>query len=93
MDNILRILKLIGGKFIFMEDGKPKAVLMDYEEFEKLVEPLVTQKLVDKFEKIEAVNREITKAQMIDLRDEVIEEVISEDVIRLEPIDPAADRD
>lgn len=91
-DNILRILKLIGGKFIFFEDGKPTAVLMDYAEFEKLVEPAVIQKLVNKFAHVEAVNKEITKAQLQDLRDEMMEEVIAKDVvtqeIRVEPIDP-----
>lgn len=70
-DNLLRLLKLIGGKFIIVEDGQPKAVLLSYEEFQELVVPRLTEKLLEKAEKIEKINQEITQAQLADLLDEV----------------------
>lgn len=70
-ENLVRLLKLIGGKFIIVEDGKPTAVLMAYEEFENLAAPAYESELLDR---VERVNQEITRAQIRDLREEVIAE-------------------
>ena len=100
--DILRILKLIGGKFIIVEDGEPRAVLMDYQEFQDLATPGITGKLVERISEIEDVNRQITKAQLKDMREEIIspEEGIlagntvsnfeenASDEIRIEPLAP-----
>ena len=82
---------------MIVENGEPKAVLMDYEEFEKLVTPGIVDNLVRKVPEIERVNKEVRKAQLQDLREEVIQpdmDVISEDVvadldegITIEPLD------
>ncbi|MDP3741613.1 MAG: hypothetical protein Q8R08_04820 [bacterium] len=69
LENLLRLIKLIGGKFIIVEDGKPSAVIMDYHEFEDLASPVYEGKLLDRIEK---VNEELTDAQLRDLREEVI---------------------
>jgi len=82
---------------VIVEDGKPKAVLMDYKEFEELVTPRIVDSLVGKMSEIEGVNKEVRKAQLQDLREEIIQpdmDVISEDVvadldegITIEPLD------
>lgn len=84
-ENLLRLLKLIGGKFIIVEEGKPKAVLMDYEEFQDLAVPVCAGKLISK---IEEINQKITEAQLQDLREEVIQENLPENFeeIRIEPL-------
>ena len=69
LKDLFRLLKLIGGKFVIVEEGKPVAVLMDYKEFENLAAPVYEKKLIEKVEKI---NEEITEAQLRDLREEVI---------------------
>lgn len=80
-ENLFRLLKLIGGKFVIVEDGRPTAVLMDYQEFENLAAPVYEQKLVSKAEEI---NKEITQAQLQDLREEVMVDLPEE--IRIEPL-------
>ena len=80
--NLLRLLKLIGGKFIIVEDGVPKAVLMDFKEFEDLAVPAYAGKLAQKLAAAEEVNQEITRAQLLDLREEVIQEELT-----VEPLD------
>ena len=73
MDNLLRLLKLIGGKFIITdEQGSPRAVLMSYDEFSDLAAPGIEKSLMEKFAQAEKVNAEITKAQLQDLREEVV---------------------
>lgn len=67
--NLFRLAKLVGGKFIIVEEGKPSVVLMDYKEFSELAVSGIVDKLTNK---IESVNREITTAQLQDLREEVI---------------------
>ena len=66
LDNLFRILKLTGGKYIIVEDGVPKAVLMDYDEFQKLAMPQATEKIAER------INEVITRAQLLDLREEVV---------------------
>lgn len=86
-EDLFRLLKLIGGKFIIVEDGKPRAVLMDFKEFEELAVPQVAGELVGRIKEIEEVNRQITTAQLLDLREEVIaEELDTEEKIRIEPL-------
>lgn len=92
-DDLIRLLKLTGGKYIFIEDGEPRAVLMDYHEFEELAVPHYAGKLAREFQETERVNREITKAQLADLREEVIADIADleaniEEEIRIEPLDP-----
>jgi len=82
--NLLRILKLIGGKFIIVEDEVPRYVLMGYDEFQELAAPAVEEKLAKRLKQIEAVNQQITHAQLLDLREEVIVEAPQE--IRIEPL-------
>ena len=98
---IYRIQKLIGGKFVFIEDGEPKAVLLDYKEFQDLAVPSIAGKLAERISEIEDVNRQITKAQLKDMREEIVtpEEGIlagntvsnfeenASDEIRIEPLD------
>lgn len=83
MQDLLRLLKLVGGKFIIVEDGQIKAVLMDYKEFEELAVPHYAGKIAQRLAATEEINREITRAQLEDLREEVIQEEI-----RVEPLDP-----
>ena len=83
--NLLRILKLIGGKFIIVEDGRPRVVLMDYEEFQELAVPYYAGEIAERAARAEEVNQQITKAQLEDLREEVIVETI-EPEIRVEPL-------
>ena len=91
--DILRILKLIGGKFIIVEEGEPKVVLMDYQEFQDLAVPSIAGKLAERISEIEDVNKQITKAQLKDIREEVVlpeEAMLAEntvDEIRVEPLD------
>ncbi len=91
--DLFGILKLVGGKFIIIEDGKPRAVLMDYEEFSELVAPMAAKNLMDRFNRAEDVNREITRAQMQDLEEvrtdsQTAKEEINEEIeeIRIEPL-------
>ncbi len=81
--NLLRLVKLLGGKFVIVEDGKPRAVLMNYEEFADLAAPKVASRLVDQ---IERINEQITTAQLQDLREEVIVDLPQADEIRIEPL-------
>ena len=68
MDNLLRLIKLIGGKFIITDEaGQPKAVLMSYKEFEDLVVPGIEKHLTDRFSDLaraEEINKVITSSQM-----------------------------
>lgn len=84
--NLLRLLKLIGGKFIIVEDGKPEVVLMSYEEFQDLAVPVYAGKLAERITQAETINEQITTAQLLDLREEVIAELPEE--IRIEPLKP-----
>lgn len=96
--NILRLLRLVGGKFILVEDGQPQAVLMSYAEFSELAAPAAAGKLEERFASLaaaEEVNREITRAQLDDLREEVVVDLPTEVLqeadeteIRIEPLDP-----
>jgi len=86
--NLLRILRLVGGKFIIIEDGRPSAVLMDYKEFEDLVAPGIIDGLVGKMGDIELVNRQITKAQLQDLREEVLQPDFGSEAADSEEADP-----
>ena len=83
-ENLIALLKLVGGKFVIVEEGKPRVVLMSYDEFSELASPHVAAKLAEKFQKIEEVNREITKSQLFDLRQEVIVDDTPE--IKVEPL-------
>lgn len=84
MNNLISLLKLVGGKFIIVEDGVPKAVLMDYDEFQRLAAPRATEKIADR------INEVITKAQLLDLREEVmVDDIPLKDEsgeIRIEPL-------
>lgn len=80
IENLYHMLKLTGGKYVIVEDGEPKAVLMDYKEFEDLMLPTASDKLIDQLSKIEMINKQISRAQMDDLRDEV---VVSDDEFSL----------
>lgn len=84
LNDIFRLLKLIGGKFIIVEDGKPIAVLMDYQEFQDLAVPVYARKIADQ---VEELNRKITNAQLQDLREEVIQDDAREiEEIEIEPL-------
>jgi len=82
LDNLFRILKLTGGKYIIVEDGVPKAVLMDYDEFQKLAMPQATEKIAER------INEVITRAQLLDLREEVVvpDAPEAEENITIEPL-------
>jgi len=73
----LGIIKLVGGKFIIVEDGKPSFVIMDYAEFSELASEKAVNYLQNRvagMEKLEeTVNKEILHAQVQDLREEVID--------------------
>lgn len=84
-DNLLRLMKLTGGKYFIVEDGEPQAVLMDYQEFEKMAVPHYANKLAERASRADEVNQQIAAAQLQDLREEVIQEEPEE--VRLEPID------
>ena len=97
LENLMRLAKLIGGKFIIVEDGKPAAVLMAYQEFENLAAGEYEIQLLNK---VERINAEITDAQLRDLREEVIAPIPgsledeadeweeSTEPIRIEPLAP-----
>lgn len=95
--NLLRMVKLTGGKYVIVEDGVPRAVLMSYEEFSELAVPAAAAKVAEKIaglEIAESVNREITTAQIQDLRDLREEVILDDDLeiapdqsIRIEPLD------
>ncbi|OGE78261.1 MAG: hypothetical protein A2751_03865 [Candidatus Doudnabacteria bacterium RIFCSPHIGHO2_01_FULL_46_14] len=74
LKNLVNILRF-GGRFIIIDtDGNPKAVLMSYQEFEELMVDKVAGKLIDELKEVERVNEEITRAQLTDLREEVLKE-------------------
>ena len=83
--NLLRILKLTGGKYIIVEDGVPKAVLMDYKDFEDLMVEKVAGDLVRDLSEIEEINKQITRAQLSELKDGVAADDRPE-TIRVEPL-------
>jgi len=56
------------------EEGDPQAVLMSYSEFEDLMSEKVAGDLIAKLNNVEKVNAEITRAQIQDLREEVMRE-------------------
>lgn len=89
LDNLVRLLKLIGGKFVIVEDGEPKLVLMNYDEFQEMAAPFYAAELSEKLASAELVNKEITRAQAEDLNGDLMEEVIAgdEDEIRIEPLE------
>ena len=89
LKNLVNILKF-GGRFMITdENGDPKAVLMSYQEFEDLMSEKVAGELVAKLESVEKVNAEITRAQMQDLRAEVIQEDFTQ--LTVEPIEDSAE--
>ena len=82
LKNLVNILKF-GGRFIITdENGNPKAVLMSYGEYEELMTEKIAGKIVEDLRVVEEINAEITRAQLADLR----EEVMREDFIRVEPL-------
>ena len=95
-NNLIRLVKLVGGKFVIVEDGKPTAVVMSFQEFEDLVTPSVTAGLVERMSNLmdngtEEVNAEVTRAQLQDLREEVIDldfgQKQESDEITIEPLE------
>ena len=86
LKNLLRIQKFVGGKFIIVEDGEPKAVLMDYHEFEDLVTPRVVDELKNRLNRIDDVNREITQVQLEEDGVNEEEEIDQAPEIRIEPL-------
>lgn len=65
LENLLRVVKLVGGKFVLVEDGEPRAVIMSYKEFEELVVPKVAGELAQRVVSLEdSINQEITEAQL-----------------------------
>lgn len=88
LNNLLRLVKLIGGKFILVEDGQPKVVLMSYEDFQELAIPGAIRKVVESASRLEEeVNKQITTAQLLDLREEVIQDLPGVKVEPLAPLD------
>ena len=85
LNNLFRLLKLIGGKFILVEDGNPQAVLLSYDEFQEMALPGAIKKVAETASRIEDVNKQITTAQLLDLREEVIQDLPDE--IKIEPLD------
>lgn len=74
LKNLVNILKF-GGRFIITdENGNPKAVLMSYNEFEELMVEKVAGKIIEDLKDVENINAEITRAQLTDLREEVMRE-------------------
>ncbi|OGE76727.1 MAG: hypothetical protein A3C85_02870 [Candidatus Doudnabacteria bacterium RIFCSPHIGHO2_02_FULL_48_21] len=98
LKNLIQIAKLTGGKYIFFEDGKPAAVLMGYGDFEDLMVEKLAGKMAVDLKRVEAVNEQITRAQVEDLREQVMKEdfMITPQTstfagnpdIRVEPIEP-----
>ncbi len=87
LKNLVNILRF-GGRFIIIDtDGNPKAVLMGYSEFEELMVDRVAGKLIDELKEVERVNEEITRAQLTDLREEVLKEdfVITQQTMTFTP--------
>ena len=87
LDNLLRLLKLIGGKFILVEDGKPHAVLLSYDEFQKLILPVAEEKVLGKLREIEEVNRQVLTAQLLEGGQD--SEVEHPEEVKIEPLDGA----
>ncbi len=84
LENLFRLLKLVGGKFIIVEDNEPRAVLMSYDEFQEMALPGAVKKVAETASRVEEVNKQITTAQLLDLREEVIVDTPEE--IRIEPL-------
>lgn len=84
-NRLMQLLRLTGGKYIIVEDGEPRAVLLSYAEYEELALPHYAGQIAQKLsEDIEKVNEAVTKSQLFDLREEVIVETPPE--IRIEPL-------
>lgn len=94
LNNLLHMLKLVGGTYVIVEDGNPRAVLMEYGKFEELVTPHAIDKIANQVSEIEKINKQITSAQQDELPDELLFEEIddtrgtNEDDLHVEPIDP-----
>jgi len=87
LENLLRLLRLIGGKFILVEEGKPFAVILSYDEFQNLAAPAAEHKVFSRLEAIENVNREVLTAQLLEGSAESdVEHPIE---LKIEPLDGA----
>ena len=93
LNNLIRLVKLVGGKFVIVEDGKPTFVVMSYSEFEDIASVRVLGDLTERARKLAAtedlVNKQITEAQLADITGEVIigDQPVIEEKITIEPLD------
>ena len=85
LENLLRILKLMGGKFILVEDGRPYAVILSYDEFQELAAPWAERQLIRRLREIEEVNRQVLTAQLLEGAAE--SEVEHPEEVKIEPLD------
>ncbi len=84
LKDLLRLLEVLGGKFVIVEEGKPVAVLLSFKEFENLAAAGLTQELALRLKKIEEINDLVTRAQLLDLPEE--KEPQQPEEIRIEPL-------
>lgn len=74
---ILKLCKEIGGRYIFIEGGKPSFVLMNIEEFKKIFSKKIRN--LSKEELIEKINREIAQWREEQKEKEEVEDILEED--------------
>lgn len=73
---LLKLCKEIGGRYIFVEDGRPSFVLMNIEEFKKIFSKKVRN--LSKEELIEKINKEIA-AWREEQKEKEVEDILEED--------------
>ncbi|MEW6407408.1 MAG: hypothetical protein AB1465_01830 [Patescibacteria group bacterium] len=73
---ILKLCKEIGGRYIFVEGGKPSFVLMNIEEFKKIFGKKVRN--LSKEELIEKINKEIA-AWREGQKEKEVEDILDEE--------------
>lgn len=60
LEEIEKLLKKIGGRFIIVEDGKPRYIILDFQEFKKLVEGL-SENNPEKGQDLEKANEKFSR--------------------------------
>lgn len=71
LNDIINLAKADGGKFFVMdESGDAKLVIMSVEDYQRLLLGNLAKKVKQQTEDIEKINREILKAQLLEMATE-----------------------
>jgi len=92
LNQIAKILKQTGGRFIIVEDGEPAGVLLSIDDYENLMKRKNAELSVARENEIEKVNEKIQAEKDDDISEDNIfddaEESADEEEIYFEEVDP-----